>query len=189
MNFKFSYPDPKQLAGELKAVRENYKLTNNYIAEQIGTSAAIVSKWLTFKSTISPKYRTIVEDFIARTWQPALVFITPFDAFPHGIFLNVGDKFDPFYTWLHDSLNDSEAFEEYNKTLVECERAVKQGIARVLIVETFKDLDEANKLGRREEKLYMFGLINPEMTIHWLEKDTITDYRAKTFDYENTRKA
>ena len=185
MNFKFTYPNAKELAGELKAVKTNYHLSNNYLAQEIGTSAAVVSNWLNFKTSISSKYHTIVEDFIARTWQPALIFITPFDNYINGLFLNVGDKYDPFYSWIHNSHTSEEA-KEYDNILIQCKKAVNEGRAKILIVELFKDLNEASTRGRIEEQLYTVGAINPAAQVHILGNGKCITYQAKVFKYENS---
>lgn len=151
--FKITYLNAYEVIGALHQLKKHYKVSNNEIAEAAGVSPTTVSKWLTYKvKDLRKENKDKLEDFIAKTWQPGLICITSFGPYPHNLFFNVGDIHDPFFTWIN--ANYGEEDEEFLK---ECEKAVTDGTAKLHIVKYYRDMDEANILGRQEERLYSIG--------------------------------
>ena len=155
--FKITYPNNLELMGTLNVLKKNYRISNNAIAKAAGVSPTTVSKWLNYKTTGCRKeHHEKLEDFIARTWQPALICVTKFGHYPHNFFFNVGDVHDPFYTWIHYYVTPEQDKEDI-KFVEECEQALANKEAKLYVVKLYKDMDEANTLGREEERLYNIG--------------------------------
>lgn len=153
--FKFTYPNTPQLVGTLLQLKKDYRVTNEEIAHAAEVSSTTVSKWLNFKSKeIRKDTKEKLEDFIAETWQPGLICVTSFDDYPHNLFFNVGSVHDPFYTWI---ISDEQEDEDIERILSDCEKAIADKRAKKYIVKYYKDMDEANTLGREDERLYSIG--------------------------------
>lgn len=167
--FKFTYPNNQELIGTLIQLKKDYRISNNDIAKAANVSATTVSKWLNFKTeNLRKEHKNKLEEFIAQTWQPGLICITAFDEYPHDLFFNVGSVYDPFYTWItHYDAN-------CEKILLDCEKAAKDGRAKKYLVKYYRDMDEANKLGREEEQLYTVGAMTggrDDVRIHFVGKN------------------
>ena len=156
--FMFHYEHPLELLATLQKTKEDYHLTNRAIAQALGTTDATVSNWLNQKQLISNTWHDRVEEYIAKTWQPALLCIAPIDKEKRCVFYLVGSKHDPWYTWIHSFMGESEqdAQDELDE-LIKWERACRTGKAKIHIVKEYANLQEASKIGRDEETLYNMG--------------------------------
>lgn len=165
--FKFSYPDTLELIGTLIQLKKDYGIKNDTIAAVAGVSETTVSKWLNFKAkTIHKETKEKLENFIAETWRPGLVCVTKFGEYPHDLFFNVGSVYDPFFTWITRPQPGIQKF------LEDCEKAIAEGRAKKYIVKYYRDMDEANTIGREEEEQYTIGAMTggrTDIQIHFID--------------------
>lgn len=176
--FKFTYPNTHELVCTLIQLKKHYRVSNEEIAKAAGVSGTTVSKWLNFRSKeIRKETKEKLEDFIAQTWQPGLICVTSFDDYAHDLFFNVGDIYDPFYSWI---VIDKQV----DKILSDCEKAIAEGRAKKYIVKYYKDMDEANTLGREEEQLYTIGAMTggrTDVAVHFVRDDKVITKNSLVF--------
>lgn len=151
--FKFKFPDMMELKFSLFKTKQDYNLTNKEIAKALNISEMTVSNWFSGRTNkINEQYKEAIEDYLNKIWRPALICIWNENETRKGYFFLVGNIHDPFYTWIHYGLNNDEI-----NFLNLKESQVAAGEATIYIVKEYTSLDEASRIGRKEEWQYNLG--------------------------------
>lgn len=96
----------------LKKTKENYNLSSKTIAQKIGATEAVVSRWLTGKAKPNSRSCEKIVQLLRETWVPGIVKLPPVEFWENDYYMRVEDIKNPFETWANGffAQKDSQQF-------------------------------------------------------------------------------
>lgn len=98
----------KNIISLLKKTKENYNLSSKTIAQKIGATEAMVSRWLAGKSKPNSKSCEKIVQLFHETWEPGIVELPPCSHWLGNYYLRVEDLRNPFDTWCDGDFTGEE---------------------------------------------------------------------------------
>lgn len=136
----------KNIISLLKKTKENYNLSSKIIAQKIGATEAVVSRWLTGKAKPNSKSCEKIVQLFHETWESGIVELPPCSHWLGNYYLRVEDLRNPFDTWY-----DGDFTGEYPESFLHfIEEWEERGQFR--IIKHYKDYKEFKIFSALEEQ-------------------------------------
>lgn len=132
----------------LKKTKKNYDLSSKTIAQKIGATEAVVSRWLTGKAKPNSKSCEKIIQLFHETWESGIIELPPCSHWPINYYLRVEDLRNPFDTW-YDGNFTGEDSENFLYLIEEWKRE-----NQFKIIKHYKDYKEFKMLSALEEQNY-----------------------------------
>ena len=138
----------KNIISLLKKTKKNYDLSSKIIAQKIGATEAVVSRWLTGKAKPNSKSCEKIVQLFHETWESGIIELPPCSHWPINYYLRVEDLRNPFDTW-YDGNFTGEDSENFLYLIEEWKRE-----NQFKIIKHYKDYKEFKMLSALEEQNY-----------------------------------